>query len=58
MTIRTSALMTAGLLGALMVLGTYTANADDGCTKGKKSTETATHWGPTATPTDAQTKFR
>ncbi len=48
MTIRTSALLTAGLLGALMVLGPYTANAGDGCTKDKKgaSSETATHWGP------------
>lgn len=48
MKIRTSALMTAGLLGALMVLGTFTAHAGDGCTK-KKPAETATHWGPIET---------
>jgi hypothetical protein len=55
MKIRTSALMTAGLLGALMVLGTYSAHAGDGCTKGKKSSETATHWGPVETLSSPRT---
>lgn len=56
MTIRASALMTAGLLGALIVLGTYTAHADDGCTKGKKSSATAAHWGPVETLANLQSK--
>jgi hypothetical protein len=57
MKIRTSALMTAGLFGALMVLGSYSALAGDGCTKDKKtSTETATHWGPVGTLASTQAK--
>jgi hypothetical protein len=58
MTIRSSALMTAGLLGALMILGTYTAHADDGCTKDKKSSATATHWGPIETLASLQSRAR
>lgn len=50
MKIRTSALMTAGLLGALLALGTFSAHAGDGCTKDKKSSdEKATLWGPVPT---------
>ncbi|MCU0836843.1 MAG: fasciclin domain-containing protein [Chromatiaceae bacterium] len=40
MTIRNSALVTAGLLGGLLISGTLT-HADDGCGKGKKEGGTA-----------------
>ena len=48
MSFRLSTLMTAGLLGALMVLGSA-AHAGDGCTKEKKTSAAATDSEPVET---------
>jgi hypothetical protein len=52
MTIRSSTLLTAGLLAGLILAGTFIpAHAGDGCGKDKvnKPTQTTSHWCPTTT---------
>ena len=50
MSLRIPALMTAGLLGLLLVAGSFaTVQAGDGCTKDKKDKGTSTLWCPATT---------
>ncbi|HYN79123.1 MAG TPA: hypothetical protein VES73_15175 [Lamprocystis sp. (in: g-proteobacteria)] len=51
MTFRSSAFVTAGLLGALLLAGSFLpAHAGDGCGQGKKGTPTTSSWLPAPVP--------